>query len=217
MSDDSARIDEIYARLIAAAPAWEPTSLQPYAGDPFKVLITALLSTQTREERTIQAARDLFALADDPAAILALPEEVLREAIRPVAFYNGKVDSIRRVCARLVANGGRVPNTLDELLKFEGVGWKVAALVLDVGHGQHEHVAVDTHVNRISKRLGLIDPDLAPPRAVGEALQAVLPRAYWSRWNDLLVQFGRAVCKPRGPRCEACPLADLCPRVGVDG
>ena len=216
MPTDSARIDAIYARLVAAAPAWEPTSLEAYTGDPFKVLIAALLSTQTREERTTQAARALFALADTPAAMLALSDDAIREAIRPVTFYNVKTEHIRRVCARIVANGGVVPATLEELLRYEGVGGKVAALVLAVGHGRHEHIAVDTHVNRIGKRLGLVDPALKQPSAVGEALQAVLPRAYWPRWNGLMVQFGRAICLPRAPRCAICPLYDLCPRIGVD-
>lgn len=211
-----ADIHTMYARLMANAPAWEPTSLDPYVGDPFKVLITAMLSTQTREEKTTQAAAQLFALADTPAAILTLDDDTIREAIRPVSFYNNKVSNVRRICERLVANGGTVPADINALVEFEGIGWKVAGLVMDVGHGVHDFIAVDTHVDRISKRLGLVNPAVKGPRKIEAALQAVLPREYWPAWNGVMVQFGRAVCKARGPLCETCPLADLCPRIGVD-
>jgi endonuclease-3 len=209
-------IHEIYRRLMANAPDWEPTSLDPYTGDPFKVLIAAMLSTQTREEKTAEAAQKLFTLADTPQAMLTLDDDTIRDAIRSVSFYNNKAFNVRRICERLTQNGGAVPAEIEALIAFEGIGWKVAGLVMDVGHGVHDYIAVDTHVDRISKRLGLVDPAVKGPRKIEAALKEALPRDYWHAWNGVMVQFGRTVCKARGPLCDSCPIADLCPRIGVD-
>jgi endonuclease-3 len=213
---DTTRIDDIFRRLMDAAPDWEPTSLEAFAGQPFQVMITAMLSTQTREERTTDAARRLFALADNPRDMLALDDDTIREAIRSVSFYNNKVINIHRICERLVANGGDVPRDIHRLLEYEGIGWKVGALVLDVGHNIHDFIAVDTHVDRISKRLGLVPPSTKGPQQIEAALKKALPRRYWHDWNGVMVQFGRAVCRARGPLCDTCLIHDLCPRIGVD-
>jgi endonuclease-3 len=208
-------IDTIFRRLIDHAHDWGATTLDPYIGQPFQVMITAMLSTQTREERTMEAAEKLFALADTPAGILALEDDAIREAIRGVSFYNNKVRFTRRICERLAANGGTVPAEMDALLAYEGIGWKVAALVMAVGHGRRDFIAVDTHVDRISKRLGLIDPGVKGAQPIEAALKDALPPDIWPEWNGLMVLFGRAVCKARGPLCDSCPVRDLCPRVGV--
>ncbi len=212
---DEARIHEIYRRLSALRHNWYPTSLSHFVGEPFKALIAGMLSARTREEQTDLAAARLFALADNPQDMLRLPEDTVREAIRSVAFYRVKARRVLGICQRLAADDGAVPEDLDALMALPGVGWKVAVLTRLIGFGHDDQICVDTHVDRISKRLGLVDPAIKQPRRIGEALKAVLPAEYRATWNGLMVQFGREVCKPVYPQCETCPIRDLCPRVGV--
>jgi endonuclease-3 len=213
---ENEHIDEIYRRLIEAAEDWPITTLDHYQGQPFKALIAGMLSAQTREEQTLQAAETLFALADNPAAMLALSDDQILEAVRPVTYYHNKAGYVREICQRLIAvNGGEVPQDLDALMAYRGVGWKVAVMTREVAFDIHEDITVDVHVNRISKRLGLVDPAVKQPARINETLKALLPRNYWARWNPLLVIFGREVCKPTYPQCVSCFLNDLCPRVGV--
>ncbi len=215
-ADDETRIHDIYARLIKAAENWPITTLDHYAGQPFKALIAGMLSAQTREEQTLAAAENLFALADTPQAMRQLTDEQILEAVRPVTYYHNKAKYVREICDRLVeVDAGIVPNTIDELVHYRGVGWKVAVLTLQVGFDIHEDITVDVHVNRISKRLGLVDPAVKQPAKINDALKAILPREFWARWNPLLVIFGREVCKPTYPQCATCFLNELCPRVGV--
>ena len=112
-------------------------------------------------------------------------------------------------------HNGQVPDNLTALMALPGIGWKVAVLVRYIAFGNDEHITVDTHVDRVSKRLGIIPPDVKGTKKVGLALEAALPRDYYGEWNELLVLFGREVCKARNPLCETCLLWDLCPRVGV--
>lgn len=213
---DTGRIDEIYRRLSAAAQHWPMTTLDHYQGQPFKALIAGMLSAQTREEQTLQAAEALFALADTPAAMLKLSDDQILAAVQPVSFFQNKARFVREICQRLVAvDGGVVPSDLDRLMQYRGVGWKVAVLTRQIAFDIHDDITVDVHVNRISKRLGLVAPNLQQPERINAALKQALPRAYWPRWNSLMVQFGRAICKPTYPQCAACFLSDLCPRVGV--
>jgi endonuclease-3 len=214
--NEQERIRHIYQRIRAAAQEWPPTTLEHFQGQPFKALIAGMLSAQTREEQTLAAARALFALADNPHDMLALSDEQILNAVRPVSYYQNKARYVREICQRLVTHdGGVVPRTLDALMQYRGVGWKVAVLTLEVGYDIHDDITVDVHVNRISKRLGLVSPATTQPQKINEELKAVLPREYWPRWNPLLVLFGREVCKPTYPQCGRCFLRDLCPRVGV--
>jgi endonuclease III len=213
--DESARVRELYNRISAAAAKWPPTTLSHYEGQPFKALIAAMLSAQTREEFTLAAMNALFALADTPEGILALSDGQITEAIRPVMYYDSKARYLRDICQRVAENGGVVPKTVDELTQYKGVGWKVAVLTLAVGYGIYDDITVDVHVARISKRLGLVSPDIKQPPKINDALKLVLPRDMWPYWNGLMVQFGRAVCQPTYPQCDACPVRDLCPQTGV--
>lgn len=214
--DETERIRQLYERLTAAAQAWPPTALSHYEGRPFQALIAGILSAQTREEQTIAAAQALFALADTPEAMLQLSDEQITAAIRPVSYYQNKARFVRAICQRLVTeDGGQVPRTLERLMAYEGVGWKVAVLTLATGYGIHDDITVDVHVARIGKRLGLVNPATQAPPRINDELKQKLPRQYWPAWNGLMVQFGRAVCKPTYPQCAACPVYDLCPRVGV--
>ena len=213
---EAGRIREIYERIEQAAQHWPTTTLDHFHGEPFKALITSMLSAQTREEQTLAAARALFQLADTPAAMLKLSDAQIIQAVRPVTYFQNKAVYVREICERLVSvYGGEVPAALDDLITFRGVGWKVAVLTRQIGFGIHDDITVDVHVNRISKRLGLVSPAVKQPAQINEALKAVLPRAYWPRWNSYMVQFGREVCKPTYPQCATCLVRHLCPRIGV--
>jgi len=181
--------------------------------DPFRVLVSCILSLRTKDEVTAAASRRLFALADDPRSMLALSEKKIAEAIYPVGFYNTKARNIRAICRLLLEkHGGRVPDDLEALLALPGVGRKTANLVVTMGHGK-PGICVDTHVHRISNRWGLVRTKT--PEKTEAALREVLPRRYWIRFNNLLVKFGQSCCTPISPRCSECPVAQDCPKIGV--
>jgi endonuclease III len=209
------RIRELYDRISVAAAQWPPTTLSHFEGQPFKALIAAMLSAQTREEFTMAAMNALFALADTPEGILALTDAQITNAIRPVMYYESKVRYVRDICQHVAENGGLVPKTVEELTQYKGVGWKVAVLTLATSYGIYNDITVDVHVARISKRLGLVAPDIKQPPKINDALKQVLPRDMWPYWNGLMVQFGREVCQPTYPQCDSCPVRDLCPQIGV--
>jgi endonuclease III len=181
--------------------------------DPFEILISTLLSLRTKDEVTAAATERLFALASTPEGMLKLTAEEIQKAIYPVGFYRTKAETILRVCRELIDRfGGRVPGTLDELLSLKGVGRKTANLVVSLGFGG-EGLCVDTHVHRISNRLGYVRTK--NPEETEFALREKLPRKYWSKYNTLLVAFGRNTCRPVSPLCSTCPLTAYCDRVGV--
>ena len=182
-------------------------------GDPFRVLIACLLSLRTQDTTTGPAAARLFAVADTPAALLRLTPGAIERLIYPVGFYRTKAQMILGLCRDLLERfRGQVPDDIDALLTLKGVGRKTANLVVTVGYGR-PGICVDTHVHRISNRLGYVRT--RTPAQTEAALRARLPRRYWIGYNDLLVAFGQNVCTPISPRCSACPISDLCRRVGV--
>lgn len=195
---------------------WETpavTIVSQREGDPFKVLISCILSLRTHDRTTGPASQRLFALAASPAAMAALSEEAIAGAIYPVGFYRTKARQIREICGRLVGeHGGRVPDDIDELLKLKGVGRKTANLVVTLGFGK-PGICVDTHVHRICNRWGYVRTKT--PEETEYALRAKLPTEYWLEINDLLVAFGQNHCHPVSPRCSTCRLAHLCERIGV--
>src|SRR5262249_38268344 len=181
--------------------------------DPFRILIGCLLSLRTRDETTGPAAARLFALADTPAAMLRVPRRNIERAIFPVGFYRTKARVIHRVCRQLVGLfEGRVPADLDALLGLHGVGRKTANLVVTFAFGL-PGICVDTHVHRITNRLGFVRT--ATPERTEWALRAKLPRRHWIGLNDLLVSFGQNLCRPTSPHCSRCPVHERCPRIGV--
>jgi len=180
---------------------------------PFEVLVSTLLSLRTKDAVTHAASERLFAVARTPEQMLALPQERLARLIYPVGFYATKARRIQEI-SRLIleCHGGRVPDDIDALLALPGVGRKTANLVLAEGFGKPA-ICVDTHVHRISNRIGLVDTDT--PEKTEFALRESLPPAHWASFNKLLVAFGQAVCRPLSPFCSRCPVADMCPRIGV--
>lgn len=181
--------------------------------DPFRVLIACILSLRTQDTTTGPAADRLFGVADTPETMLALTPARIEKLIFPVGFYRTKARVILGICRDLLGRfGGRVPDEIDDLLTLKGVGRKTANLVVTMGYGK-AGICVDTHVHRISNRLGYVRT--RTPEETEMALRAKLPRRYWIGYNDLLVSFGQNVCAPLSPRCSACPVSTLCRRVGV--
>lgn len=211
-----AEIHEAMAVLKEAVRQWQTpavTIVSQREGDPFKVLISCILSLRTQDRTTAAASERLFALAGTPAALAALPVEAVEKAIYPVGFYRVKAARIGEICRTLLErHGGRVPDELDELLKLKGVGRKTANLVVTLGFGK-PGICVDTHVHRICNRWGYVST--RTPEKTEFALRAKLPQEYWLVINDLLVTFGQNQCTPVSPRCSTCPLRSLCDRVGV--
>jgi len=181
--------------------------------DPYQILISCLLSLRTKDPVTEQASRKLFRLAKTPNQMVRLPEAGIRKAIYPVGFYKTKARTVRRISREMLTRfGGKVPDTLEELLSLKGVGRKTANLVITLAF-QKQGICVDTHVHRISNRFGLVQTKT--PEKTEEALRQRLPAPYWREWNDLLVTFGQNLCKPISPHCSRCPITRYCPRIGV--
>jgi endonuclease-3 len=181
--------------------------------DPFRILMSTVLSLRTKDQVTDEASERLFAIADTPRDLSKTPVRTIEKAIYPVGFYKTKARSIKRIAAELEKDyAGIVPDSIDELLKFKGVGRKTANLVVTLGYGK-DGICVDTHVHRVSNRLGLVDTKT--PEKTEFALMDVLPRKHWIGYNELLVSFGQRVCKPISPHCSICPLQKKCPQIGV--
>jgi len=181
--------------------------------DPFRILISCLLSLRTKDKTTGEASARLFSLAQTPATMLALPLRTIEQAIYPVGFYRTKANSIHLICHRLLdVYGGIVPDSIDELMTLSGVGRKTANLVVTVGYHK-PGICVDIHVHRISNRWGYVKT--ATPEQTEEALRRKLPKQYWIIFNDLLVPYGQNICQPVSPFCSRCKLIDYCDRVGV--
>jgi len=182
--------------------------------DPYRILISTVLSLRTKDEVTMEASKRLFAIASTPATLSETPVRAIEKAIYPVGFYKTKARRIKAIAKQLLKDyDGRVPDSIDELLQFKGVGRKTANLVITLGYGK-KGICVDTHVHRVSNRLGLVET--ANPEQTEYALMEVLPEKYWIGYNELLVSFGQMVCKPVSPLCSTCPLKKNCPQLGVD-
>jgi endonuclease-3 len=181
---------------------------------PYLVLVSCLLSLRTKDETTLPASERLFRLASTPETMVKLSIAQIEKAIYPVGFYHTKARRIKDISADLIQRfAGKVPDTLEELLTLKGVGRKTANLVLVEGFDKYG-VCVDTHVHRISNRLGYVTT--RSPEETEQALRLKLPREYWKEYNALLVLWGQNVCRPVSPKCSECPVADICQRVGVD-
>lgn len=208
-----ARVIRILAK---AAEDWNPpvvTEMATFARDPYHVLIACLLSLRTKDETTGPAARRLFALADTPDRMVGLTPARIRDAIYPVGFYKTKAHTVLDVSRRILDHyAGQVPDDIDELLTFKGVGRKTANLVVTLGF-RKPGICVDTHVHRISNRWGYVETKT--PDHTEQTLRAKLPKRFWIGYNDLLVAFGQTLCHPTSPRCSECPVERYCDKVGV--
>jgi endonuclease-3 len=181
--------------------------------DPFLVLIGTLLSLRTKDELTEKVMERLVRRARTPEELLSIPVGELQKLIYPVGFYRNKTKVLRNV-SRIILETyhGIVPDSIDELLKIKGVGRKTANLVVTEAYGK-PGICVDTHVHRISNRIGAVTTK--DPHQTEETLRKVLPKQYWIIYNTLLVTFGKRICTPISPHCSQCPIAHLCQKKGV--
>jgi len=180
---------------------------------PFPILISTILSLRTKDEVTAKATEQLLALAATPEDMVKLSEEEIIKAIYPVGFYRNKAKTVLHISRALIDRfASRVPDTIEQLLTLKGVGRKTANLVVALGYNK-EGLCVDTHVHRISNRLGYVRTKT--PEETEYALRKKLPLEYWLRYNTLMVAFGRHVCMPVSPFCSRCPVVRYCDRVNV--
>ncbi|MEE0024859.1 endonuclease III [Methanobrevibacter sp.] len=176
--------------------------------DPYRVLVRTILSQRTRDENTDQATNNLFSKYKDIYEVVEAPTDDVQELIKPAGFYRVKAGRIQEVSQILIDEyGGEVPDTLEELVKLPGVGRKTANCVL-VFAFELPAIPVDTHVHRISNRMGLVNTKT--PDETEIELSKIAPKDLWIKLNDLMVQFGQNICKPTSPQCEMCPVNYLC-------
>lgn len=179
----------------------------------FEILISTMISARTKDEVTYPASKRLFDKAKTAREISLLSEEEISKLIYPSGFYKTKAKHIKKTCEILVEKyNGLVPDKMDQLLNLPGVGRKTANLVLAVGF-QKDGLCVDTHVHRISNRLGIIKTK--DPFETEMQLRKILPKNYWEIYNRLLVLLGQKICSARKPDCNNCPINKLCKKVGV--
>lgn len=191
-------------------PVVELVSVQ--TKDPFKILVTTILSARTKDETTARASEKLFKAAPDSKSLSTLSQEQIRELIYPVGFYKAKAGYLSKLPEALKAFNGEVPHDLDHLLTLPGVGRKTASLVLNVAF-QKDAICVDTHVHRIMNIWGYVDT--RTPLETEMALRKKLPVHHWQEVNTILVTFGQGTCHPVSPHCDRCVLLNLCPQKGV--
>lgn len=179
----------------------------------FELLVAVVLSAQTTDVSVNKVTPDLFAAYPDAAALAEAPEAELQEKLRRIGMYKTKARNIRNLAIQLTEKyGGQVPEDYDQLVELPGVGRKTANVVLAVGFG-HQRIAVDTHVFRVSNRIGLVsEKDVLKTEL---ALMEALPEARWSRTHHSLIFHGRQCCSARNPKCSECPISHLCNKVGL--
>ncbi|RLD15406.1 MAG: endonuclease III [Caldiserica bacterium] len=181
--------------------------------DPFRVLISCLLSLRTKDGVTLKASKRLFLVAKTPEEFLNLSTKKIEELIYPVGFYRVKAKRIKEISKILIERfGGKVPDNLEELLTLPGVGRKTANIVITQGFNKYG-IAVDTHVHRVSNRLGLVKTKT--PEETEMELRKIIPKKYWIEFNDLFVSFGQNICTPISPKCSICPISKYCNKVGI--
>jgi endonuclease-3 len=216
----AAKVVEKIMRSLARAitglelPAVEKIS-EEQAEEPFQILIATILSARTQDATTHAASTRLFRRARTPRTMARLPVKEIEKLIYPVSFYRYKARYVKACCEMLVKRfNGRVPRTMDELIMLPGVGRKTANLVLILGFKSLQNICVDTHVHRISNRLGWVSTKL--PDETEQALYDATDRRWWPSINLYLVSWGQNVCRPVYPRCGDCVIAPDCPKIGVE-
>lgn len=187
--------------------------IKQYGRDPFLVLVSCILSLRTKDSVSLAASRRLFEYAQTPEQLLTISAEDIQKLIYPVGFYRQKARQLLALCTILVKKyKSHVPRSQEDLLALPGVGPKTAALVLSEGFGIPA-ICVDTHVHRISNRLGFVRTKTV--EETEQQLKQLLPKKYWSEYNKLMVIWGQNICVPISPKCSICPLLPLCPQIGV--
>jgi len=182
--------------------------------DPFLVLISCILSLRTKDTTTGPAAKRLFKLAKTPKDMLILTKKQIEKVIFPVGFYPTKAKYILKTCKKLINDyNGKVPDSMEELIKLPGIGRKCAGITMCYGFNKNISIPTDTHVFKISNRLGWVKAKT--PEKTEQALMKAIPKKYWHDLNDLLVRHGQNICVPVSPYCSKCSIRQYCPRIGV--
>ena len=201
------RAPEIITRLSKAHP---DAHVALHFTNPLECLVATILSAQCTDERVNMVTASLFTKYRTAEDYLKVPVEELAADIKPTGFFNQKTKSLRGACARIVdAYGGKVPNTMEDLITLPGVARKTANIVLGNSYGVVEGIAIDTHVRRVGERLGFTsekDPD-----KIEQDLMRLIPRKRWFDFTYVIIDHGRGTCVARKPRCDECPVSDLCP------
>ncbi len=202
---------EVVKRLARAYPdAWCTLDF----ATPLELLIATILAAQCTDQRVNQVTKSLFAKYRTAADYVAAPAEELKRYIQSTGFYNSKAQSIKACCQALVEHhGGEVPKQIELLTQLPGVGRKTANVVLGTAYGIPSGIVVDTHVTRLSQRLGLTTHK--QPEKIEADLMALVPRDQWVAFGHRMIAHGRSCCTARNPKCNHCPLGDICPRIGV--
>jgi endonuclease III len=216
---DPRRVERVMRSLARAITGMELPAIEKIsesqAEDPFQILIATLLSARTQDATTHAASTRLFRRARTPGAMARLPVADIEALIYPVSFYRNKARHVKACCEMLQSRfRGRVPDTLEELVTLPGVGRKTANLVMILAFKSGENICVDTHVHRISNRMGWVRT--AQPEETEQALYRSTDRRWWPLINLYLVTWGQNVCRPVYPRCGDCVIADDCRRIGVE-
>ncbi len=202
---------EVIRRLSATYPE-HPLKISDKT-PAFRSLVSTIMSARTKDPVTVEATRRLFAKYKTPQAMASAGPERIAQLIYPVGFYKTKAKALVKVAQIVVERfGGKVPRTREELMELPGVGRKTANLVLSLAFGVPA-ICVDTHVHRISNRLGWVET--RDPGETEEALMKLLPKSEWAALNRIIVNHGQQICHPTSPRCSECIIAELCPKVGV--
>lgn len=211
-------VDAVMARLAGVVKGLELPAVEKISAaqreNPFYILIGTLLSARTQDATTLAASTRLFRAARTPRTMARLSVRQIERLIYPVSFYRDKAKHVKAACRMLLTRfDGQVPASMDELLLLPGVGRKTANLVLILAFQSESSICVDTHVHRISNRLGWVRT--STPEETEQALYRTAERRWWPQINLFLVTWGQQVCRPLNPRCHACVLKPLCPRIGV--
>ncbi len=190
------------------------TIVKQFGCNPYLVLVSCILSLRTKDTVSLPASQRLFAHAQTPSALLSLTPKTIQDLIYPVGFYRQKTEQLLKISSILQKQyNSTVPNTEKDLLALPGVGPKTSNLVLSLGFNIPA-LCVDTHVHRISNRLGLVDTKT--PEETEKELKLIVPKKYWSEFNELMVMWGQNICVPISPLCSQCPLLPICPQKGVN-
>ncbi len=207
LSPREAQVDEVLDRLYEEYP---DSTISLRYSNRLELLIAVILSAQCTDERVNMVCADLFETYRTPEEYANAPQEELAEAISSITYYNNKAKYIRSACADIAEkHDGEVPDTMDELTDLAGVGRKTANVVLQHGHDIVEGIVVDTHVQRISRRLGITEEER--PGTIERDLLGVVPEEHWQQFTHLFIDHGRATCTAINPDCADCVLADICP------
>jgi endonuclease-3 len=200
------RVKELLNRLRGI---YEPKIALKFS-NPWELLVATILSAQTTDERVNMVTENLFKKYKSPEDYVKVPLEELEQDIKSINYYRNKAKFIKS-CAQIIVEeyGGKVPDTMEELLKLPGVARKTANVVLSAGYGKNEGIVIDTHVARLSRRLDLSEEKNRDK--LEQDLMKIVPRDEWANFSYLLIHHGRNICKAKNPKCEECILKDICP------